>query len=77
MKKNKTAIIIAIVLIAIAIILVWNNRYLTTLRGDSADFMVWDTASITKVYLADRLDHETSTAWITKRCWNATKTAGP
>lgn len=59
MKKNKTAIIIAIVLIAIAIILVWNNRYLTTLRGDSADFMVWDTASITKVYLADRLDHET------------------
>lgn len=59
MKKNKTAIIIAIVLIAIAIILVWNNRYLTTLRGDSADFMVWDTASITKVYLADRMDHET------------------
>lgn len=59
MKKNKPAIIIAIVLIAVAIVLIWNNRYLTTLRGDSADFMVWDTASITKVYLADRLDHET------------------
>ena len=58
MKNNKPSIIIAIILIAIAGILIWNNRYLTTLRGDSADFMVWDTTSITKVYLADRLDHE-------------------
>ena len=59
MKKNKTIIILAIVLIAIAVLLIWNNRYLTTLRGESADFQVWDTASITKVYLADRMDHET------------------
>ena len=59
MKKNKPAIIITIVLIAIAALLIWNNRYLTTLRGDSADFMVWDTASITKVYLADRMENET------------------
>lgn len=59
MKKNRFGIIITIILIAIAALLIWNNRYLTTLRGDSADFMVWDTASITKVYLADRLDNET------------------
>lgn len=59
MKKNKITIILAIVLIAIAVLLFWNNRYLSTLRGDSADFMVWDTASITKVYLADRRDNET------------------
>ena len=59
MKKNKLPIILAIILIAIAVILIWNNRYLTTLRGDSADFQVWDTASITKVYLADRMDNET------------------
>ena len=59
MKKNKIAIILTIVLIAIAVLLIWNNRYLTTLRGDSADFMVWDTASVTKVYLADRWDNET------------------
>ncbi len=59
MKKNKLPVILAIVLIAIAVLLIWNNRYLTTIRGDSADFMVWDTASITKVYLADRMDHET------------------
>lgn len=56
---QRPAIIITIILIAIAIILIWNNRYLSTLRGDSADFMVWDTASITKVYLADRMDNET------------------
>lgn len=59
MKKNKLSIILTIILIAIAVVLIWNNRYLTTLRGDSADFMVWDTASITKVYLADRMDNET------------------
>ena len=59
MKKNKFTIILAIVLIAIAVLLVWNNRYLTSLRGDSADFQVWDTASITKVFLADRMDNVT------------------
>ena len=59
MKKNKFPIILTIILIAIAGLLIWNNRYLTSLRGDSADFMVWDTASITKVYLADRMDNET------------------
>ena len=59
MKKNRFPIILTIILIAIAVLLIWNNRYLTTLRGDSADFMVWDTASITKVYLADRNENET------------------
>ena len=59
MKKNRPIIILAIILSAIAVLLIWNNRYLTTLRGDSADFQVWDTASITKVYLADRMDNET------------------
>lgn len=58
MKKNKRAIILAIILIVIAVVFVLNRRT-TTLRGDSADFMVWDTASITKVYLADRHDNET------------------
>ncbi len=57
-KSNRLTIIIAAVLVVIAGLLVWNNRYLSTLRGDDADFMVWDTASITKFYLADRNDHE-------------------
>ena len=58
MKKNKLPIIIAIILIAIAGMLIWNNRYLTTIRGDAADFMVWDTAAVTKIYLADRNGYE-------------------
>lgn len=58
MKKNRTTVILTIILIAIAGLLIWNNRYLSTLRGTSADFSVWDTAAITKMYLADRLDHE-------------------
>lgn len=58
MKKNRLTIILAIILIAIAALLIWNNRYLTTIRGEAADFSVWDTASITRVYLADRFNHE-------------------
>jgi len=57
-KNNKLTIIIAVVLVVIAGILVWNNRYISTIQGKDADFMVWDTASITKFYLADRSDHE-------------------
>ena len=59
MKKNNVFIIIVIVLAVIAGFLVWNNHYLTTIRGEAADFQVWDTASVTKVYLADRHEHET------------------
>ena len=59
MKKNRLTIILAIVLIAVAGLLIWNNRYLSTIRGEAADFMVWDTASVTKIYLADRNGYET------------------
>lgn len=58
MKKNKITVILTIILIAIAGLLIWNNRYLTTIRGEAADFSVWDTASVTKIYLADRMNHE-------------------
>ena len=57
-KTNKLTLIIAAVLVVIAGMLIWNNRYLSTVRGDSADFMVWDTSTVTKFYLADRNDHE-------------------
>lgn len=59
MKKNLRSIIMAAALLIVAALLVWNNRYLSTLRGDSSDFMVWDTASVTRIYLADRNDFET------------------
>lgn len=57
-KTNKLTIIITAILVVIAGVLIWNNRYLTTTRGEAADFQVWDTASVTRLYLADRDDHE-------------------
>lgn len=57
-KNNRITIIIAAILVVIAGVLIWNNRYLSTLQGESSDFQVWDTASVTKVYLADRKERE-------------------
>ena len=57
-KNNRITIIITAILVVIAGILIWNNRYLSTLQGESSDFQVWDTASVTKIYLADRKDRE-------------------
>ena len=57
-KNNKITIVIAALLVIIAGVLIWNNRYLSTLQGESADFQVWDTASVTKIYLADRRENE-------------------
>lgn len=54
MKKNSFAIIITSILIVIAVILLWNNRYLTTLKGDAYDFTVHDTASVTRLFFADK-----------------------
>lgn len=59
-RKNRLPLIIVIVLIIIAGVLIWNNRYLTTIRGEGADFRVWDTASVTKMFFADRYDHEST-----------------
>ena len=57
-KNNRITIIITAILVVIAGVLIWNNRYLSTLQGESSDFQVWDTASVTKIYLADRRDRE-------------------
>jgi len=57
-KNNRITIIITAILVVIAAVLIWNNRYLSTLEGESSDFQVWDTASVTKIYLADRRDRE-------------------
>ena len=57
-KNNRITIIIAAMLVVIAGVLIWNNRYLSTLQGEASDFQVWDTASVTKIYLADRRENE-------------------
>ena len=58
MKNNRITIIVAALLVVVAGVLIWNNRYLSTLQGESSDFQVWDTASVTKIYLADRRERE-------------------
>lgn len=52
---NKTNVVYLILILAalVAAVLVWNNRYLTTLEGESADFAVRDTASVSRVFIAN------------------------
>ena len=57
-KNNRITIIVAALLVVLAGVLIWNNRYLSTIQGEAADFQVWDTASVTKIYLADRRENE-------------------
>ncbi|MFO8129941.1 MAG: DUF4340 domain-containing protein [Bacteroidales bacterium] len=53
MKKNRTALIITIILIIIAGILVVSNRN-SSLRKEVSQFALQDTSSVTKVFLVDK-----------------------
>ena len=57
-KKNVLSIVIIAVLVIIAGILIGNNRYLSSLRSEASDFTVYDTASITKLFFADKSGHQ-------------------
>lgn len=57
-KKNYISIVIIAILIVIAGILIGNNRYLSSLRSEAFDFTVYDTASITKLFFADKSGHQ-------------------
>ena len=62
-KNNRVIIIIAVILAVIAGVVLANYFYHSSgpehrNRAKGADFTVWDTASVTKVYLADRRDRE-------------------
>ena len=53
MKKNRIIWIIVIALIVIAIAVVTGNHY-STLKKRESDFSVKDTASVTKIFIADK-----------------------
>ena len=57
-KKNYISIVIIAILVIIAGILIGNNRYLSSLRGEAFDYTVYDTASITKLFFADKSGHQ-------------------
>jgi len=53
LKKNKTILVVAVVLGLIAAFFIYNNRN-STVKEALRDFAVQDTASITKIFLADK-----------------------
>ena len=57
-KKNITLIAIIAILIIIAGVLIGNNRYLSSLRSEASDFTVYDTASVTKLFFADKSNYQ-------------------
>ncbi len=55
MKKNKLSILLLILLIAVGIYVMVKNKNKSTLTGDETDFAVPDTASIDKIFIANKL----------------------
>ncbi|PKP52098.1 MAG: hypothetical protein CVT92_10615 [Bacteroidetes bacterium HGW-Bacteroidetes-1] len=53
MKKNRFAFILTLILIVVAVLLIWNKNYTSTIILKDADFAVQDTASITKIFIAN------------------------
>ncbi len=69
MKKNKTFIIIALLLTALAVYLVINNSN-STLNVEKTSFAVEDTAAITKIFLADKSGHVVALNRVSAAEWN-------
>jgi len=57
MKKNRVTLIITLILLLAAAGLIITNSY-TTLKKDVSDFSITDTASVTKLFLADKNNNE-------------------
>ncbi len=57
MKKNRLALIIALILLVAAAILIITNSA-STLRKNISEFAVEDTASITKLFIADKSNNQ-------------------
>ncbi len=53
MKRNRLAVIVLLILVVLAAILVWQGAGKTTLSSRETNFAVRDTASITKIFIAD------------------------
>ncbi|MBL7927180.1 MAG: DUF4340 domain-containing protein [Bacteroidia bacterium] len=57
MKKNKWLLVVFILLAAVAVWLIVNNKK-TTINQQNSDFAIEDTAAITKIFLADKNQNE-------------------
>ena len=56
MKKNRIIILIVTILVAIVVIMLARNQY-STLKEKESDFAVRDTASITRIFIADKKEN--------------------
>lgn len=68
MKKNRFIIIIAVLLVIAAIVLLTQNHY-STLKKNETNFSIRDTASVTKIFIADKnvnsiIIERTGNGWI-------------
>ncbi|MBL7883443.1 MAG: hypothetical protein JNL69_05205 [Bacteroidia bacterium] len=76
MKKNKIGLIIVIVLALLAAWFIYNNKK-GTIKETLRDFAVADTASVTKIFLADKdgnqvkLERQPSGIWTVNEKYNA------
>lgn len=78
MKKNRIVIILVVVLAVIAIFLMNQNRGVT-LRSEVGDFAIDDTASVTKIFMADMQGNEVLLEEVAPGNWslNGTMKARP
>jgi len=68
MKKNQTILIITIILFAIAAYFLITTKK-GTIRQELKDFAVEDTASITKIFIADKFGHASTVEKISPGKW--------
>ena len=68
MKKNRVTLIIALILLIAAGALFITNSY-TTLRKDSSKFAIEDTASVTKIFIADKNNNEVTLNRLADGSW--------
>lgn len=68
MKKNKTLLLIFIVLASVSAFFIYRNNF-DTLKEELKDFAVNDTASINKIFLADRTGKSLTLTRGSDRVW--------
>lgn len=81
MKNNRFALILLLVLIILAVVVIVTRSSKSTLDDKNAQFAVEDTASVSKIFLADKnnntvlLTRDTSGIWMVNKNYKASKGA--
>jgi hypothetical protein len=69
MKKNRTSLIITVVLVVISLYFLFFRDSFSTLGQKDNDFAVQDTAAITKIFMADKDNHTVTLTRIKGGAW--------